>query len=229
METHTPKDWNEFKETIADIRSKYNKSAWTAASGKNYTQNTQILFRGQSNAQWSLKTTLERTLTKQISANRYCSILNHCVHEIESFSGHSWNLKDYPELMDEFKKCQDRFRGYFPTSIYPYLVYLRHHGCPSPLLDWSESPYIAAFFAFSDNTTEDVKERAVYCYIERPEGSKAHSSDQPMIFLHGPYTTTDKRHFSQKAWYTIATRWNEHIKQHIFVPHEEWMNQKRNF
>ena len=29
------------------------------------------------------------------------------------------------------------------------MAYLRHHGFPSPLLDWSRSAYVAAYFAFN--------------------------------------------------------------------------------
>lgn len=35
------------------------------------------------------------------------------------------------------------------SSSYGFMTRLRHHGFPSPLLDWPQSPYIAAFFAFN--------------------------------------------------------------------------------
>lgn len=44
------------------------------------------------------------------------------------------------------------------------------------------------------------------------------------ISVQGPYVTTHKRHFSQKAWYTIATEWDSMDERHYICSHEEIFN-----
>jgi len=50
------------------------------------------------------------------------------------------------------------------SPAYSYLAHLRHNGFPSPLLDWTQSPYVAAYFAFARPQGEQV---ALYVYCEQ--------------------------------------------------------------
>lgn len=217
METITVASWNEFKESIEELRRRYKPSERKLKNGRIYRRHNRILFRGQACASWPLKTTLERAVASKLTVPRYILLATSGVNEIESYSGHRWNLSSYPELKAEAERHQDSFRMHLPA--YNYLVYLRHHGFPSPLLDWSESPFVAAFFAFE--SPQSSTEVAVYCYVESPQGVKGGWSGQPIISVQGPYVSTDKRHFSQRAWYTVATLWDYGIKQHHFAPHED--------
>ena len=53
-----------------------------------------------------------------------------------------------------------------------------------------------------------------------------------MITSYGPNVYTHARHFAQKAWYTVATRWSAEEGGHVFCPHgtiftDEGGDQKR--
>jgi len=215
METIRAESWSHFEQAIKSVREKYGTFKREVSPGNLYERKNLILFRGQANSEWALQTTLERKTKEKLSVNSYMLKVILTQNELESFTGHRWNLPIYPDIEREINEKQDSFRVHLPA--YDYLVYLRHHGYPSPLLDWTESPFIAAYFAYINS--EDANP-AVYCFIERPNSAKGALGGQAAITLQGPYVSTHKRHFAQRAMYTIATEWNYQQTKHYFCSHE---------
>jgi hypothetical protein len=218
-ETHDLTSWDEFLPLILDIRQRYGASTRELPDGIPYSKKNQLLFRGEPEAdsKSALETTLERTSPRRFDVLQYMKVIDSCVNELESFTGTQWNTKSYPEVEEEIKRVQDSMRLHLPN--YDYLVYLRHHGFPSPLLDWTASPYIAAYFAFYGQVK--AERAAIYVYIENPISPKSMQGGSPMISVQGPYVTTDPRHFVQQAWYTVATEWSYEREEHSFCPHAD--------
>jgi len=140
---------------------------------------------------------------------------------VETFTGANWDLPAYGEIEETFQDHELFPFGRFPSvELYRYLVYLRHHGFPSPLLDWSQSPYVAAFFAFRDSPPEGPEKRSIYAYCETQTGIRGGAVGEPMIRAIGPYVRSHRRHFRQQSNYTICGRfdstWLFHNHEKVF-------------
>lgn len=87
-----------------------------------------FIFRGHTKESYRLETTLKR----------------HTVIQHEN-----WKT-DIDEMISAFQSGLARL-GQFPlesTDRHDWLEYARHHGVPTPALDFSYSPFVALFFAF---------------------------------------------------------------------------------
>jgi hypothetical protein len=166
---------------------------------------SEILFRGQANAEWGLETTLERFNSSRIvTTNKYNSYLARAKPAVETITGKIWPFESRNETPDL------GLIDWSPQN-YEFMVYARHHGYPSPLLDWTRSPYIALYFAFANSLPS--KDVAIFAYCSMPQGMKGGGwttddtlVNPPVIRELGPFATTHPRQFPQQSRYTICTQ-----------------------
>lgn len=210
METRDLESWSEFRPTLADIRETYG-----VCDRGEYSERNTLLFRGVASSDWPLSTTLERASEERWSVELYMLAASKASFQIQSFTGRDWGLPDFDDIAAEIREQQKSFYPHLPH--YDYLIYLRHHGFPSPLLDWTTSPYVAAYFAYAE--APGAERVALYFYVEAPHGGKSWSGNPPLIHERGPYVTTHSRHFAQKALYTVCTQWDKDDERHYFKPH----------
>jgi hypothetical protein len=187
-------------------------------------------YRGMANFNWGMQTTLERShpsesSTEYTSVKRYYEKALAAKAVVETFTNRRWDR--IPEV-NEFERALDKhwsglLRDFLveQPEVFEYLIYLRHHGFPSPLLDWTASPYVALFFAF-DDVPKDTKYVAVYALLE--SSIRATTSDEN-FFMVGRYLRTHQRHYLQQANYSMCVRLKlvGSGKDFLFSPHEPAM------
>jgi hypothetical protein len=209
MEAIDLPNWEAFEQKVKELRAEY------------AMESSPLLFRGQGNPEWPLTTTLERSGGGRMLFSEYYRLICASIGpEVETFAG--FDVPEYIPSTDTFCDTELLWLQKWPTvPLYRYMAYLRHLGFPSPLLDWSQSPFVAAYFAFRDDpTSESLAKRRIYAYCERPRGAKGMTHGEPYIYPVGPYVQTHHRHFRQRSYYTICGSFDTAYKQWRFDSHQ---------
>jgi hypothetical protein len=131
MEEKNVATWEEFLGGLDEIRKE-------RASSADYVQHSPLLFRGHESSCWRLSATLDRT-RERVLYRDYYRIIAKIRPQIESLVGGDWPIPSYPEV-ERLVTAYEEFNNIIwagDRPAYAYMAYLRHHGFPSPLLDWS--------------------------------------------------------------------------------------------
>lgn len=130
------------------------------------TKPYRYVFRGQS-APWRLRTSFHRTRRKDLF--RY------------------WN-DDIPRVRHaSVGETKHVFSPVNPDHNGAFMHLLQHHGYPTPMLDWTYSPYIAAFFAYSSASYEQQGARPLRIFMFDAEQWKANYNQVTNVTLCRPH------------------------------------------
>jgi hypothetical protein len=113
---------------------------WLKRCGDNWC------FRGHRLFEWNLTSTFDRAIERSYTWMEDTTIS----HPIEAAQNESF-------LIDEFQKAAHLYHDDLPDEDDrdDWLALMQHHGCPTRLLDWTYSPYVALYFALNEASEDD--------------------------------------------------------------------------
>jgi hypothetical protein len=153
-------------------------------SSKILENKNNYLFRGQRRSGWGLKPTLYRG-----DALEYIFI-------------------NESAALAKFKRNLLGRRGDNPRTLNDDELYSlgQHFGLKTPLLDWSNSIYVALFFAFAEDKPNPTETRVIYgIHRQRLEEHSKNKKNFPIKFIE-PQIDENKRLISQNGAFTFFSQ-----------------------
>ena len=171
------------------------------------------IYRGQSNWDWAVSSSLDRLRKK------YPKKKNICGNNPDSFE--CTPLSEEEQL----KAFRNSIRGRRGQSANPLdddacWALGQHHGLATPLVDWTRSPFIALFFAFNEehvlmnsNNCVEPEYRAVFALSTSVFGKESGEQVNELRFVSPPGEDND-RLISQSALFVRLPR-NEDLETYV--------------
>jgi hypothetical protein len=211
-----PENYNELKslddgiideKPLSDGVLEINLKHWSFFHPVVYTMRSMshAIYRGVSNSDYALVPSLFR--------------YNYLQEYVKS--------KEYDKAIDVIERCFNHFKNAIrgrrgmnakhELTTYEVWSLGRHYGLPTPLLDWTYSPYVAFFFAFAEDN--GCRKRSVYClhkvkieYYQRinkisypKEGMSLISVEEfNSLDFYSPFTDENPRLINQGGLFTIC-------------------------
>jgi hypothetical protein len=154
-------EWQEFRNSIDNDRQIY-----------------PTYWRGQRDPSWPLASSFERMILSlngghKPDASQLYPYEGRYQREGKKIWDNNFYRSSRDWYLEAFKTASSGLRGPNPKELSPdqWWALGRHHGLITPLLDWTEKPYMAAFFALTDLYSQmrksgyivfDGKETAIY-------------------------------------------------------------------
>jgi hypothetical protein len=168
------------------------------------------IWRGQRSSNWSLSSSLDRLFQS-------LELLNGATNLLEKRSD---------EHLHSFKRATRGRRGLNPANLSDkndWWALGQHFGLATPLLDWTRSPFAAAYFAFEERSFESTEHRIVYgldqnAVLQKNDellnGPSQEQGRPPVLEFIDPMLDENQRLLSQDGLFTRAP---------IGTPIEQWV------
>ncbi len=160
-------------EKVIAVSNENNWHEFVALIETDFLDWDEYIFRGQKDSSWPLRPKFDREYRgakKLLAETDPLKGLNPQEIGLVRQSNPKLTLDARSDLLDRlldrFKKACTGRRGHSPKSLsdIEWWALGQHFGLATPLLDWTQSPYVAAYFALTEPDLNSNANRAVWAY-----------------------------------------------------------------